>query len=163
VLVFALIVALNGVSGHPSGLPPFEYRFADFPAVVQDLSAPTQPVIRGRRARLFRTQLRRAALQPANFAGHMRLAEWGCGTCCTQFGIVDLQSGYVFMPDFFVACGYPSDEPIKGQAGLYYQPDSALLVVVGSCNEGPQSGIYYYRWNGRALHLLKASHETSNE
>jgi hypothetical protein len=49
--------------------------------------------------------------------------------------------------------------PIRGQAVLYFRPDSALLVAIGSRSEGPKTGVYYYRWNGDRLELLKTELE----
>ena len=145
-------------------LPPYatDARFEDFPVTPEVLSSPHLPVIETRRARLFRTQLRGAAVNGPNFAGHFRVATWGCGTCCQSFGIVDLSTGAVWMPPFSISCGYPQEDPIRGQAGLYFRPDSALFVAIGSRDDGPTSGIYYYRWNGRALESLKARAEVKN-
>jgi hypothetical protein len=147
-----------------TALPPYaaEARFEDFPVRPEVVPSPHPPVIVTKQARLFRTQLRRAADQGPNFAGHLRVATWGCGTCCQSFGIVNLSTGAVWMPPFFMSCGYPMEDPIRGQAGLYFRPDSALFVAIGSQNEGPVSGIYYYRWNGRALELLKTGAEVPN-
>ena len=144
------------------GLPPLEYRFADFHAPIETIQSPAKPVIATKAARRFRAQIRRASSQPPDFAGHLRVATWGCGTCCTQFAIVDLKTGYVYMPSFSMACGTPFEDPIAGQASLYYERDSSLLVAVGSRNESATSGIYYYRWNGHALELLRVTHERRN-
>lgn len=46
----------------------------------------------------FRTQLRKAAQKPPDFAGHYRFAFWGCGTQCVGGALIDLETGKVFQP-----------------------------------------------------------------
>ena len=50
-------------------------------------------------ANMFRTNLRNAAKEGVNFAGHYILTTWGCGTNCTQSAIIDARNGRVFFPD----------------------------------------------------------------
>jgi hypothetical protein len=129
----------------------------------ETLVEPARPKLVSERARQFRTQLTSAAAEGPNFAGHFRVATWGCGTCCVDFGIIDLKSGDVWMPGFYMACGHPQTDPVRGQAGLYYRLDSTLFVAIGSRSEGPKSAVDYYRWNGRALELLTSELERPNE
>ena len=159
------VVLLLALAEPPVVLPPFanDARFEEFAVAPEEPTPPHPPLIKGKRARLFRTQVRRAAAQVPNLAGHFRVATWGCGTCCQSFGIIDLKTGAVWMPPFSMSCGYPHDDAIRGQAGLYFRPDSALFVAMGSRNEGPTSAIYYYRWNGRSLELLKTAREVKNQ
>jgi len=162
-MIEAFLISTVLASG--STLPPYAtaYRFDQFGVPPETIASPVQPKLASRRARLFRTQLRRAAAEGPNFAGHLRVAEWGCGTCCVDFAIIDLETGDVWMPGFYVSCGYPQTDPVRGQAGLYFREDSALLVAIGSKSEGPKAAVYYYRWNGRGLELLKTDLERQNE
>ena len=43
-------------------------------------------------ARMFRTNLRNAAKEGVNFAGHFVLVGWGCGTNCSVLAIIDARS-----------------------------------------------------------------------
>lgn len=55
----------------------------------------------------FRTVLTRAlASNPPNLAGHYLLVEWGCGTSCSMFAIVNLRSGAIWHePNLIVTRG----------------------------------------------------------
>ena len=67
------------------------------------------------------------------------------------------------MPDFYMSCGYPQTDPVRAQAGLYFREDSDLLVAIGSKSEAPKAGVYYYRWTGHTLELLKTALERPDE
>lgn len=54
------------------------------------------PVLRTPDDREYRTRIRRGAAEGANFAGHYAVVILGCGTQCSSFLIVDIQSGRVF-------------------------------------------------------------------
>ncbi len=141
-------------------LPAFAtaHRFEQFPAPPEQLPRPASPRLTSPEARRYRTQLRRAAEAGPNFSGHVTVARWGCGACCTQFALIDRKSGEVWFPGFTVACSAPLTDPIGGSAAIYYRLDSSLFVVVGAPNEGPERGVYYYRWDGRGLALLGSEH-----
>jgi hypothetical protein len=68
-------------------------RFEDY-AVQEKWGGTAAPVkFQTPSDREYRTQFTRASKQPPNFAGHYRVATWGCGTDCLQGGIVDLSTG----------------------------------------------------------------------
>jgi hypothetical protein len=129
-------------------------RFQDFavtnvfkskPAAV-DLSSNPQ-------ARMYRTQLRRQAAEGPDFAGHYKIAIWGCGSSCAAFAIVDSQSGHVYFPPelpYVTWTGYEGTN-----FGLQYRIDSRLLVLHGSPEEKPQIGTFYYVWQTNALRLIR--------
>src|SRR4051812_38998112 len=50
-------------------------------------------------ANSYRTNLRNAAKEGVNFAGHYILTTWGCGTNCSQTAIIDARNGQVFFPE----------------------------------------------------------------
>jgi hypothetical protein len=145
-----LIVVAFGFSAEAGQSP----RFLDFavtnvfkgnPAAV-DLSTNSQ-------ARLYRTQLRRQAAEGPNFAGHYKIAIWGCGSSCAAFAIVDSQSGHVYFPPelpYVTWTGYEGTN-----FGLQYRIDSKLLVLHGSPEEKPQIGTFYYVWQTNSLRLIR--------
>ena len=46
-------------------------------------------------AKYYRTNLRKAAKDGVNFAGHYAIGLWGCGSPCITAGMVDLKTGKV--------------------------------------------------------------------
>src|SRR5579863_10367620 len=72
--------------------PRFDQYAVNIPASVSHATLDTQsnPV-----ARTYRTVLRREMSEGANFAGHYRLAVWGCGSSCAMFAVVNLNTGRV--------------------------------------------------------------------
>ena len=139
-------------------LPPFVslHRFEEFAVPREIVTNPALPRIEGRAAKLYRTQIRRAARKSPDFAGHFRVARWGCGTCCQQFAIVDLRTGKVSFPGFTVSCGLNPREPLQREAGLFYRADSRLFIVSGIRREGTAAGVWYYEWRNGGLTLVKA-------
>ena len=154
------LAAARGPEPAAGGAAPAGPRFEEFAVPVEEVAHPARPVLRTAEERRYRTQLRNAAKGPPNFAGHLRVAEWGCGACCVRFAVVDLGSGEVFLPPFYLACGSadPTD-PVRGRIALDFRPDSSLLVATGTKDEGNVAGIWAYRWNGRALVLEKVVRE----
>src|SRR5262249_53275288 len=67
-------------------------------------------------ARTFRTRLREAAAEGPNFAGHMIVATWGCGTSCQTVALIDARNGRVYFGP-------------TAAAGVKHRLDSRLLVV----------------------------------
>ncbi len=101
----------------------------------------------------YRTNLRNAAKEGVNFAGHFIVANWGCGTNCSETAIIDARNGKVFFPDelagaVFGFCDLPDDaEPIV------FKADSRLFVLNGFKSGDLESkksscGIYYLEWTG---------------
>jgi hypothetical protein len=68
-------------------------------------------------ARRYRTVIRAGAESGPNFAGHYTLVNWGCGSPCQMWAIIDAQSGSVFMPD------------VRTSLGAEYRVDSRLFVA----------------------------------
>ncbi len=91
-----------------------------------------------------------------NFAGHFVIEEFTCGSGCTSFVIVNVQTSKIFHFDFNVAYSFCSQNYEPGSE-LTYRPDSKLLVVDGKIEtlsptmiDGP-CGHFYYLWDGRTL------------
>jgi hypothetical protein len=88
--------------------------------------------------RKYRATIRNAAAAGANFSGHYAIANWGCGTGCQEFVIVDLKTGTVYQPPF-EGIGFhynqKDTDPTPGWQCysdlLTYRRDSSLLVVEG--------------------------------
>jgi hypothetical protein len=121
-------------------------RFEDFPESEKWAGTPAIVVLDRPAVRMFRTQFRDAALQPPNFAGHYRVAIWGCGTQCLEGGMVDLATGRVIeLPtslrgkgwEYWMLC--PSAfQP----SGIESHAESRLLIIRCANITGKDSGAY---------------------
>lgn len=141
-------------------MPADAPRFEDFPARSSLKGKPAAPKVRAdKRSWLFRTELREAAAEGPNFAGHYRLASWGCGAACFQWAIIDLQSGKVFHPANLASTDHVNVEESLYEGGIqavHVRPDSRLLVVIGGINEDPKRrGISWFVWDGGQLKLIR--------
>ncbi|AOR69327.1 hypothetical protein BBJ41_03185 [Burkholderia stabilis] len=114
------------------------------------------PRLTGKEARLYRTVIRDEFTQPANFAGHYRVAIWGCGTDCRNFAIVDKYTGATYtMPGVQAIAGVMGndDERVDFRAG------SSLLIVAGCFNDdcddnNAKAARFFYEWTGTRLRLV---------
>ncbi len=114
------------------------------------------PVLESKHHRMFRTTIRESAKGGVNFAGHYVIADWGCGTGCTQFVVLDALTGTVVDPPFqwveFHYWAFLSKNPKWAayepkwtcfDGFLTYKRDSSLLVVEG-CVSKRQCGRTFY-------------------
>jgi hypothetical protein len=91
--------------------------------------------------RMFRTVLRNGARKGPDFAGHYTVVEWGCGSNCVVFAVVDALSGKVYDRDLPpTSGGYP--------CGLLFNPDSNLFVVGESATPSGDCEDHLYSWEG---------------
>jgi hypothetical protein len=142
-------------------LPTDAPRFEDYRVPVYS-GKPALPDVRSHpRSRLFRTELREAAAEGANFAGHYRLTSWGCGAACFQWAIIDVKSGRTFHPATLGTTDHMNVEESLYEGGIqaiHIRPDSRLLVVIGGINEDPkQRGISWFVWDGKQLKRIRFS------
>jgi carboxypeptidase family protein len=98
-----------------------------------------------------------------DFAGHFVVEQFTCGSGCTSFVVVNLETSEVFRSAFNVAYSFCSEGNEVG-AELMYRPDSRLLIVNGSIEmlshtkvevDGP-CGHFYYLWDGRSLKQISS-------
>lgn len=88
-IVFLFAASLAFSQATPKGSPQFE----EYPVNERWAGTPSPIKFKTYSDRLFRTQFKNAAKEPPDFAGHYRVASWGCGTNCVEAGIVDLSTG----------------------------------------------------------------------
>jgi hypothetical protein len=151
--LLTFIVALSGTAGSQS------WPFHAHPAVIMR-GAPAHPKLQTPLEEEHATVIRESAARGPNFAGHFRVVDWGCGTSCGVYVIVDERNGKVFDPPE-LARGVE-----LGVSGPKFRVNSTLMVVA-SC---PPQGVYglkncqrkFYEWNGSDLVLLKTEPVTSN-
>lgn len=152
-----LLVALPwlGAGQNPAQDPPAP-RFEDHPVAETFTGRPAPPLLATPRARRYRTVIRRAAEAGPNFAGRYTVAQWGCGSTCRGFAIIDARTGEVhFHPEILRVIGLP----YQAEGALQFRPDSRLLVIAGA-TEGPgghREGKFFYEWKDGRFSLLARS------
>jgi len=149
VLLCALLaVQLASVSparAAPERLP----RFQDLPAGARYTGPRAAVQLSTPQARLFRTRLREATRQPANFAGEQVLAVWGCGTICVEGAAVNLRTGRVVFLPGSICCWMGREERLE------LRVDSRLLVTRGVIGETGQYGLHYHEFTGTTFRHLR--------
>jgi hypothetical protein len=151
------IVALAASSGlteleaQRAALPKFE----DYPVTDIFKGTPAQPNLSTRDARRFRTQLRRQAPSGPDFAGHFKLARWGCGAGCMYIAIIDSVTGDAYFPGISFQDGLGRTETCHHASG--FSLESELFIFQGEPLQGNTTGkpgLYFYRWHDGKFSLL---------
>lgn len=137
-----IVLSLLTLAGMPvTGQSQCHYPFADFPAEDLYKGKPALPKLTTPTQREFRTVLRIGSEKRPNFAGHYTVVEWGCGSNCIVFAVIDAVSGKVYdsaMPA--INDEYP--------CGLLYRSKSKLFVVEKSRNPNGDCKAEFYTWDG---------------
>lgn len=134
-------------------------RFEDYPPDRVFHGTPVRLRFTAVGQRMFRTVIQDAVQRGPNFAGHFTLAEWGCGTGCLSIAVVDTESGVVYegpfgkLPRASIYLGPPPDPE---STGLFFYPNSRLLIAAG-CPNRETCGRYYYEWLGNRFKLIARS------
>jgi len=121
-------------------------------------------------ARTFRTVLRNQMAEGPNYAGHYRLAFWGCGSSCLMFAVVNLQNGKVITQEHIKSVDgvlLAADDFLSATESevwaFRYKADSSLLVVLGAPDEDDsKKGAYYFVLKGETLRLIHATRVNKN-
>ncbi|WP_321789390.1 hypothetical protein [Burkholderia pyrrocinia] len=159
--------ALIAGSGAARAVPPsvlaaavacLSPSFDRYPA--RTASAPRKPAasprLTTREARLYRTVIRDEFTQPANFAGHYRVAIWGCGTDCRNFAIVDKYTGATYtMPGVEAIADVMGNDDER----VDFRGASTLLIVAGCFNDdcdasNAKAARFFYEWTGTQLRAI---------
>lgn len=154
-LIFVWAVALGFAQDRP--LPKFD----DFKVAEIFKGQPAVPILTTPRQRQYRTMIRRGAKDNFSFAGHFKIAGWGCGSSCSGFAIVDSKTGQVFDTPFeyyewnalILDPAYARDYGPEME-NISFRNDSRLLIIRG-CPEEKNCGTYYYEWTGVELKLWR--------
>jgi hypothetical protein len=118
-------------------------------------------------ARMYRTVLRSEIAKGPNFAGHYRVAVWGCGSSCSMFAVVNLITGRVITPEGFshtsgVHFGVDNQKAFPESQRDYwllgFTKDSRLLVVLGDLDEDEsREGAFYFVLDHERLRLIHST------
>lgn len=72
--------------------------FSRYPAAAEAVQPFARPDTKSsKEVHRFRAVILAGAEGEPNFAGRFRVVEWGCGSNCHQFAIVDKKTGHVFL------------------------------------------------------------------
>jgi len=160
VLAVTLLTSFDGLASTSLGSQLGESpRFSEFsvPAAEQFKGKPATPKLATREARKYRTMIREGAREGPNFASHYTIVQWGCGSGCVQFAVVDAKTGAVYVPPFYVGPRARIEAETEPDEPLQFRIDSKLLIVSGAPNE-KNEGLYYYKWDkGRFVLLARTS------
>ena len=148
-LVLIAIVSLHAESKPRFDQYPVKTVFKGKPAPVKLSSA--------KGARYYRTNLRNAAKEGANFAGRYAIGTWGCGSPCMIGGMVDLKTGKVtWIP-----------QTGADVMDIAFRIDSRLVIINSrdvlnkESPEGPPKWLgdwpeeLFFVWNGRRFVQIK--------
>lgn len=148
-LLAALFVAFSSVGLAQSTTP----TFTEYAAQVETIKNSRVNLKSHKYANSYRTNLRNAAKEGVNFAGHYILTTWGCGTNCSQTAIIDARNGQVFFPEELGGSIFGFCELADDTEPIVYKADSRLLILSGYKNgdldkKDGRCGIYYLEWTG---------------
>jgi hypothetical protein len=151
-LASAFVVGVGGQGKVP--------KFADFPTKVEKRSTIRVNLSSHRTARMFRTNLREAAKGGVNFAGHFVVATWGCGTNCSDTGIIDARTGKVYFTRELQGAGFGFCDLPDETEPLVYKADSRLFILSGFKGgelekKDSRCGVYYLEWTGSVFRQVR--------
>lgn len=109
-------------------------RFRGRPAAVRLDSDP--------QARFFRTKLREGARAGPNFADHLTVVTWGCGSGCQVNAIVDARDGRIYPQWLETNAGVRTRQ---GSALLIADPQDSLERPPGPCSSCGTAAAYVWR------------------
>jgi hypothetical protein len=125
------------------------YPFDKYPASNIFRGRPATPILDSRKAREYRTTIRYSAKRGPDFAGHYTIADWGCGSQCSNFVVIDAITGRVYVPP---------DNVSFSIGGPIYRLNSTLVVTEQLASPQGPGEVDYYKWNGSNFLLLKKVH-----
>jgi len=184
-ILFLLLISMTAYAQKDDLTPAEECRFVtaadlsdtkapsfnNYPATSKEVNSNSKLDLTSNPiARKFRTVLRHEMAKGPNYAGHYRVAVWGCGMSCAAFAVVNLETGTVITPREFatvVGIHLAADDFLFGTGsdywGFRYKNNSSLLVVLGAPDEDEsRAGAYYFVLQGERLRLIHATRVTKN-
>jgi hypothetical protein len=153
-LLVSLLLLVVTISAHAD-------EFARYPAERPLRGIPVPPRLDTPKARNYRTVLRDAAKKGPNFNGHYRIVDWGCGTNCIKWAVINVESGKIwFAPKAAFSCWAPGDSGNKKVADWFDARMNSSLFYLHTCDP-PFKGPYtfnkrhIYAWDKSGPRLLR--------
>jgi hypothetical protein len=148
-LLATFAISAMAQEGKLTTLEVGQWSFRNYPVAAHFSGKPAKPLLVTPHERNFRTMIRTQANKGPNFAGHFTLAQWGCGSPCLSFVIIDAASGAIY--DFKEAVGCADKNGID--ASVDFRLNSRLVIATGF-SEKLGCGTSFYEWNGKRLSLI---------
>ena len=107
----------------------------------------------------YRTVLREAGKEEADFAGHHKIALAGCGTNCMLAAVINLRTGRAYwFPETINQALSDEVDAIIGEDVAKYSVDSKLLAFPTLKEQDSDKYVYlqYYVFNGSSFRLIKS-------
>jgi len=153
VKVFLLLSTV--MAAQEEAQPRWSLNFERFSVAPSYKGKPAPAQIVSKSDRLFRTRIREGAREGPNFAGRFTVVEWGCGSGCISFAVVDAVTGRVYRAPFaLLGVPYLGTKSGRAYQGLVYRLNSRLLIADG-CPQDGNCGTYYLEWTGRRWNQIK--------
>jgi hypothetical protein len=130
--------------------------FAQYRVRAEKITPKAVNLASHKNARMYRTNLRNAAREGVNFAGHFILTTWGCGTNCNEGAIIDARTGRVFFPKELEGFSIGQGKWSYDLEVIDFKPNSTLIAINGYSGgylnrDNAAEGIYFYQWTGTAF------------
>jgi hypothetical protein len=156
VFVLVLFICFGQVAAQNRSATP---RFSDYPVtnIFTGNNAPVKLVSSADRT--YRTRLREAAREDADFAGHHKIALIGCGTNCMLAAVINLRTGRVYwFPETINQALSDEVDAIIGEDPVKYSVDSKLLAFPTLKDHDSDKYVYlqYYVFEGSRFTLIKS-------
>jgi hypothetical protein len=170
-----LLAALLGLAAAPAATQPADDcmmalsairqpvpKFEDFPAPAESPAKPAPvDVTSDAEAGRNRDQVVTDAAAGPDFAGHMTMIGWDCGSACLDWGVADARSGRLaFDAEWRKVTAHHVADPADGEAqpsffNLRYRLDSRLLIVMGAAGDDPsRDGVAFLEWTGAGFRMV---------
>lgn len=144
VVLVCMLTFLSANAAPESRVP----QYTEYPAHSAYRGKAADVVLSTAEEKMFRTRLRDASRETANFAGEYVLTTWGCGTSCIHGAVVSLRTGRVVFLPGTICCGEGDGERLE------FRLNSRLLVAAGVINENSVHGAHFYEFTGRTFKHL---------
>ncbi len=130
------------------GVTPLVANYGAYPAAAPYRGPTRMPDFAGRDREyaMFRTRLRDGIRSGANFASHLALIQFGCGTGCSVVYVADVRTGQVYP--------FPTGGEDAQALGLEYRPTSNLIAAQWEDVEKNRCITAHYVWTGHGFNQI---------